>query len=126
MRRFFTIPRCLIVLLVLGGLCSIRFEESAQARPRYFSQFKKKYKKISTLAKKTRCFVCHASKKNKKERNDYGRALKGALGKKDEKDIAKIVEAMDKAAREKSSVDGKTFGDLIKDGKLPGKQPKKK
>jgi hypothetical protein len=40
------------------------------------------------------------------------------IGKK-EKDVAKIKEALVKVEKEKSSVEGKTFGDLLKEGKLP-------
>jgi len=88
------------------------------------TQFKKKYQNLGSLVSKTKCYVCHASK-NKKKRNDYGKALKKIIGKKNEKDIKKIIAALDKVAKEKSSVKGKTFGDLIKEGKLPGKKTKK-
>ena len=36
-----------------------------------------------------------------------------------EKDEAKIKEAFTKTEKEKSAIEGKTFGDLLKDGKLP-------
>ena len=56
---------------------------------------------------------------DKKEKNNYGAAFGKALGAKNEKDGEKIKAALIKAEGEKSAVDGKTFGDLLKDGKLP-------
>ena len=58
-------------------------------------------------------------------RNDYGKAFGTALGPdaKSVKDADKVKAALEKAAKEKSSTEGKTFGDLIKEGKLPGKNP---
>jgi hypothetical protein len=38
-------------------------------------------------------------------------------------EVDKIKEALKKTEKGKSSVEGKTFGDLINDGKLPGKAP---
>ena len=38
---------------------------------------------------------------------------------KNEKDEAKVKEALTKTEKEKSAVKDKTFGDLLKDGKLP-------
>ena len=68
-----------------------------------------------------KCAACHNGGDDKKKRNDYGKALAAALGEKDVKDPEKIKAALDRAVKEKSGTDGKTFGDLIKEGKLPGK-----
>ncbi len=68
---------------------------------------------------KVSCAVCHPSK-SKKDRNNYGAAMTKALGAKKVKDTAKIKEALEKIAKEKSATEGKTFGDLIKEGELPG------
>ena len=67
-----------------------------------------------------KCNVCHAGS-SKKERNAYGNALADLLDKKeDKKDTAKIRGALEKVAAMPSG-DGKpTFGELMKQGKLPG------
>lgn len=101
-------------LLLIGG-------EDANARPQYKKPFEKAYpdlvKKHGTNGKLS-CAVCHPVK-DKKKRNDYGVALTKALGKKSEKDADKIKAALKKAEAEKNK-DGKTYGELIKAGELPG------
>jgi hypothetical protein len=69
--------------------------------------------------------VCHAGK-TKKNHNDYGKALKTLLTKKDAKDTEKIHAALEKAAGMKSKSGDEsspTFGELIKQGKLPADEP---
>ena len=56
---------------------------------------------------------------DKKEKKNYGMAFGKGLSEKNLKDEEKIKEVLKKAEAEKSAVDGKTFGDLLKDGKLP-------
>lgn len=94
----------------------------AVARPKYKDVINEKYpdlaKKHGTEGKLT-CAVCHPDK-DKKKRNNYGVALAGKLEKKNETDVDKIKAALDKAEGEKSKTEGKTFGDLIKAGELPG------
>ncbi len=74
-----------------------------------------------------KCNVCHVGK-NKKERNTYGEALADLLDKKEDKeDTAKIKKSLETVAAmpsEKENDKAKTFGDLIKEGKLPGGPPK--
>jgi hypothetical protein len=91
---------------------------TAHARPLYCKAFIGKYDKV-VEAKTTKCAICHPKPKEKAQRNNYGTALGKLLGAKNQKDAAKIKEALKKAEAEKSAVDGKTFGDLLKDGKLP-------
>jgi hypothetical protein len=93
----------------------------AEARPEYNKEFWDTYPSLKDLKENTKCDACHG--KEKKVRNDYGKAVGGALGETKVKDAEKIKAALKKAEGEKSSTDGKTFGDLIKDGKLPGKAP---
>ena len=110
-----------VVLMNLG-------ESRVQARPLYLKHFILSNKNLEKQAKKTKCNVCHYGKK-KKNRNDYGQALAKEFAKnkkkKNEKDVKIIKEVFKKAAKKKSSVKGKTFGALIKEGKLPGTAPKK-
>ena len=70
-------------------------------------------------SKKTQCNVCHEpTEKSKKFRNAYGLELSKLL-EKNEKDEKKVIEALKKAEEKKSCVEEKTYGDLIKDGKVP-------
>lgn len=97
----------------------------ALARPKYLMVLNSTYpdlaKKHGTDGKLT-CAVCHPSdnNKDKKIRNNYGTAVGKAVGKKNETMEDKIKEALTKAEAEKSATEGKTFGDLIKAGELPG------
>jgi hypothetical protein len=94
--------------------------ESADARPQYKKEFDAKYMQegsaLQAALKTSNCNVCHQGKM-RKNRNDYGASLAKALGEKDVKDPAKINQALEKAAAEKSGKDGPTFGSLLKDGK---------
>lgn len=106
---------CMFTIVLLTG-------QAASARPQYqkamgvaYPDLVKKHGKNGKLA----CSVCHPTSK-KKDRNNYGAAFGKAVGKKNEKDAAKLKEALTKIEKEKSATEGKTFGDLIKAGELPG------
>ena len=106
----------LVAILILSS-------GQAEARPPFVGVFKKTYPElVQAKTVKINCAVCHTSKDNKKKkhRNNYGVAMKKALGKKNEKDKEKVAMALKKIEGEKSHVEGKKFGDLIEDGKLPG------
>jgi hypothetical protein len=108
---------------VIAGLALLASSPEAQARPDYNKAFWEVYKaELGTQAESVKCGACHFGQE-KKNRNDYGKAVGEAIGAKNEKDMAKIKAGLEKAAKQKSATDGKTFGDLIKDGKLPGKNP---
>ena len=103
-------------------VAALAITADAQARPEYQNKgFIPMYPALKAEIETVKCGVCHGSEK--KIRNDYGKAVGEALGAKLVKDEEKIKEALKKAEAGKSSVEGKTFGDLIKDGKLPGKNP---
>jgi cytochrome c553 len=119
MRKSLTWIACCAVLsaLVVSG-------PEAQARPDYLKAFTSTYPKLKTEADTAKCGVCHPEEK-KSVRNDYGKAFGTSLGEKNLKmadNEKKITDAMKKTESEKSGTEGKTFGDLIKDGKLPGKK----
>ncbi len=109
-------------LLIIGTVDT----QDAQARSQYekamgklYPELLKKHGTEKSGKKKFDCKICHG--KTKKKRNDYAKALEKALGKKKETDADKIKEALEKIAKEKSTIDkAKTYGELIKDGKLPG------
>jgi hypothetical protein len=116
--------RALLVILFGGLVCGLSARHASARKP-YFEAFKEKYgtdKEYSALVEKTQCFVCHVGK-SKKNRNSYGMALSKVIAK-NEKDKAKTEEALGKIEDEKSP-DGKTFGELIKEHKLPGGEPQK-
>ena len=64
------------------------------------------------------CGICHPGK-SKKERNEYGKALNKLVTKADKDDAKKIADALKSTESEKNAA-GKSFGDLIKAGTLPG------
>lgn len=114
--------------LVMALLISLSFTRPAQAIPQFQKEFLTLYTPDKTTAyakevKKTGCFVCHQGKL-RKNHNSYGIHLVDLLDKKaDMKKPEKIVEALNKVA-EMHSIAGDdkspTYGELIKEGKLPG------
>ena len=117
MRKSWTLFACGLAL----AAANVWLAPTADARPEYNTQFWDAYPSLKDLKDATKCEACHG--KDKKVRNDYGKSVGEALGEAKVKDAEKIKGALKKAEAGKSSVDGKTFGDLIKDGKLPGKAP---
>lgn len=112
--------------LTVGALLLTFFvatSNQADARPNYMSVFKKSYPELAKSKDvKVNCYMCHPKKDNKKKkiRNNYGAALGKVLDKAKETDKEKIAKALKKIEGEKSHVEGKKFGELIKAGKLPG------
>ncbi|MCC7420377.1 MAG: hypothetical protein IT428_08860 [Planctomycetaceae bacterium] len=100
-----------LVVAVLGG--------TASARPPYVGAFKGAYPNVK-IENNANCAVCHIGKPADKKWNDYGTAMKKALGK-EKASADEATAALKKIEGEKSGTEGKTFGDLLKDGKLPGK-----
>lgn len=107
--------RGIVVAGCVAGLV-VGFGARVEARPNYKKVFDSTYEKVAK-ENKTSCNVCHEGD-DKKKRNNYGEAL-GKVISKMEKDDAKVKEALTKIESEKSAVKDKTFGDLLKDGKLP-------
>ena len=104
--------------------------QPAFAVKEFFDEFKAVYvkpdssdaneKALAAEVETAKCNVCHAGS-SKKERNAYGNALAELLDKKeDKKNVEKIRAALDKVAAMPSADGGPTFGDLLKQGKLPG------
>lgn len=117
-----------IALLAVVVVC---WSGKADARPQYKKVFEGHYKdsKIADAVKKEGCNVCHVGK-DRKNRNDFGKALEKNLSKDkfDElkSDEGKLKEHVEKAlaeAEKEKNKDGETFGDRIKAGKLPGTNP---
>lgn len=112
---------CAAVCVAVLGLC-LASTTPAEARPPYLAAFKTEYPAMMEKAEATKCNICHFGDK-KSNQNDYAKAFGGKLGAKNVKEAAKIAEALKAAEGEASSTEGKTFGDLIKAGELPGKNP---
>ena len=114
-------------VMLVCAICAIAFGvQSVSAIPPFGVAFGKKYVEGNENAafveavKAAKCGVCHVGT-DKKDRNAYGAALSELLDKKeDAKNEAKINEALDKVAGQKPEGGEKTFGELIKEGKLPG------
>ena len=87
-----------------------------QAQKQYFDAFVAKYPEVAEKANQQKCGVCHG--KQKTQRSDFAKALEKALGEKKVKDVEKINAALDTVAAEEYT-DGKTYGELLKDGQLP-------
>jgi hypothetical protein len=129
----------LTLLVTLAVLCSVVFLGSSRAVaiPKFKSAFAKEYvnkeknPEFAELVKKTSCWLCHnydpENPKKKEKRNRYGSELSKLLDKKkDKKDVKKMAEAFKQVAQ--LHVDPKdkkspTYGELIKQGKLPGGKP---
>lgn len=114
-----------IVVLVIGAA-----PRPAFAIKEFFDEFKAVYvkpdsadaneKALAAEVETAKCNVCHAGS-SKKERNAYGNALADLLDKKeDKKNAEKIRKALETVAAMPSADGGPTFGDLLKQGKLPG------
>ena len=104
----------------------------AHSRPQYSKEFIAKFvnpattdpseKAFADAAVEAKCSVCHAGE-SKKNRNVFGRELAKMLH--NEKDNTKIDEAFDAVLKMKAKPndpDSPTFGDLMKQGKLPASQ----
>lgn len=130
MKKFVALSLCLIV----GIAASFR---AATAVPPFSNEFKSKYikpdgdekeKKLAeAYGKVAGCLICHEKddkgKANTKKRNAYGKALGEHIKKADSKDKEKIQKALDTVFDEKIDKEDKeakeTWGDRIKEGKLP-------
>ena len=106
-------------LTLVGALAFGGIAQQAQARPQYSKAFATLYA-ANTAAVEAKCKVCHGD--DKKVRNDYGMAVGKQLGEPKVMDVDKINAALKKTEEQKSSVEGKTYGDLLKAGMLPAKQ----
>ena len=115
--------------ILMSLLASLSLVRPAQAIPQFQKEFITLYvgadktTDFAKLVKQAGCFSCHQGKL-RKNRNVYGAQLAELLDKKaDKKNPEKIVESLKKVA-EMHSVAGDdkspTFGELIKEGKLPG------
>ena len=89
MLKTWKVPTGFVLGLTLVAFALMSGSKTVEARPNYFSEFKKTYKDLAKkpAAKKAKCNICHFGKGKgaKKNRNDYGKALLKHLGKKAKK-----------------------------------------
>jgi hypothetical protein len=111
-----------VVIAIAVGLAWSWCGERAEARKQYNDVFWMHYAEQLAAHRAVKCVACHEGP-TKKVRNDYGKAFLEHLKGRDVKDPDAIKAALDKAAKEPSALQGKTFGDLIKEGKLPASKP---
>jgi predicted alpha/beta hydrolase family esterase len=113
MRKLVTIA---IAVAVVGAM-TVSGPNQANARPEYQKAFLAKYTKLSQADQDKKCAMCHGAE-NKKQRSAYAEALGKALGAKMVKDVEKINAALTEV-ESKEYEDGKTYGSLLNEGKLP-------
>src|SRR5262249_19241598 len=123
MRKF----RSTVAVLIL-----VAFVAPAWAVPQYYKVFKRDYlekltdKKFAEAVDKAdvRCLVCHQGKKEKKNRNAFGKELAKLLDhKKDAKNDEKITKSIAKVLAMKvdpKNEKSETYMDRLKAGKWPG------
>ena len=122
-----------VCVSLLVGLIAIAWcVNSASALPPFNVEWKAKYvegngkSSFVEAVNTAKCNVCHQGT-SKKEHNEYGKAVKKYLTKakymeiKEDEAAGKkyIIECLQKAEAEKSAT-GKTWGELLKAGTLPG------
>lgn len=109
---------------VMTVMAFIAVGGAAFAIPPFGKEFEGLYVKpgseLEAKVKEVKCNLCHEGTK-KTDRNAYGKALDELLDKKeDAKNPEKIRQALETVAKLPSNGPGSpTFGDLIKQGKLP-------
>jgi hypothetical protein len=110
--------------LLVAGLLLATTAREADARPQYLRWWIEQYpdvakkNEIKPRAALKNCNVCHAGT-SKATRNDYGKAIQKALGKRNVKDKDAFDEALKSVAKEKSPSPDKTFGELLQNDELP-------
>ena len=122
----------LSLLLVVGILTTLLGEQTASALPPFNKEWIAKYvtgnsnANFVAAAGIAKCNVCHKGN-IKKDHNEYGLALKKFITKKGYDAIkgnpamaAKYITDGLAAGEAEKSAAGNTFGELIKEGKLPG------
>lgn len=116
--------------VLLVGMLSTTSSAIIQFQREFLATYveKNENKEFVKAAKEARCHVCHVGKK-RTNRNVYGEQLAELLDKtKDKANKKKIHEALAKVAEMHSDPKDEkspTFGDLIKQGKLPGGEVQK-
>ncbi len=133
MRTVFSLLICGAVLGVSLGVATHTVRADKAFRDEFLAKYVKadssdpKERAFAEACDKAKCSICHEGK-SKKNRNAYGKALGKLLSRESDKENKpKIRAALDKVAAMNSDPDdpkSPKFGDLIKEGKIPGSKPK--
>jgi hypothetical protein len=92
----------------------------AVPREQYLHEFRVRYEReFLGNEEAAKCAVCHVGLV-KRSRNNYGQAMNKVLAGRNVKESEKIRRALAEIENQPSAVPGKTFGQLIKEGRLPG------
>jgi hypothetical protein len=125
MRKLWKLRLALALSLTVAGAVLFSGFRTAEARPQYRTQFTKQYTEVKDKnSDAMNCLICHEAKAGSettpdpKKHNNYGTALKDVITK-NEKKPENIEKALKDIEPKDSAITGKTFGDLLKDGKLP-------
>ena len=123
--------RRIVVMFVMGVCAVCGLAPQASAIVAFKREFQKLYIKPDTdeefaklvKSNKTGCYACHQGK-NRKNHNPYGEELAKLLDKKEDiKDTKKIIASLKKVEKmhtDPNDENSPTYGDLIKENKLPG------
>jgi len=124
MRKFCGVKTTVLCGLLAVGFLAAMTVRQAEARPWFPAWWMEAYPEVTKkqdVKAKVKCNVCHYGS-SKKNRNAYGKALQKAFDKKlTKKDKEDFLAGLKKVEGEKSEVEGKTFGDLLKAEELPAK-----
>ena len=128
----------LLICIALFALVAAAFgTQQAEALPVFRTEFEEYYVKkmnnedFTASFTEAKCNVCHYGTK-KTNHNDYGKALQQFLKKDDYKftrlkaepeAVKKEITDAFKKVEEMKSISGKSFGELLKAGELPGTAP---
>ena len=116
-----------VAALLVFGLVAIAGSQSALAIPPFYKEFESMYVEpgsplAAAVARVKKCNVCHVGT-DKKKRNAYGEELNKLLDRKtDSKDVEKIRGALEEVAKlhiDPNDDASPTYGDRLKEGKLP-------
>ncbi len=117
MRKIMNFKMALLLGMAVAGFSLICASNQAEARPNFKKIWAETYPDSKMLISK-KCGVCHPGK-TKKIKNAYAQAVGKGLGKRKQTDKEIIIKALKAAEKMPSSVEGKTFGDLIKEDTIP-------
>jgi hypothetical protein len=122
-------------VLVAVTLTVTVWHQAASALPQFNAEFKAMYikpegdekeRKLAAAFEKEKCNTCHGKnaegKDDKKVRNVYGKALDELLTKDDKANKEKIQKALREVESKRAKEGGPTFGELLKDGRLPASE----
>jgi len=110
---------------ILTGLLLLHSSNHiANARPKLAVVFSTLYEvEFAGNPEARSCRVCHEGNADKRPQNSYGKAVGASLEVKNVTDLETLIAALRKTEDKPSDIPDKTFGDLIREGRLPASKP---